>query len=310
MLPKSVSACLFLLMCLGSTQPAHSQTVTQPGITRVTKLENRFFAHPYNSDTLPVRLSRLEKLIFGSENQAPLEMRLARLSSGVLDTATVDATKPSTVATESAFVAPEPHVSAARPDVGAGKPVIITQDTPAAEPTVVAASPASQSNYPRVTELEREIFERSYESDSILTRVARLEDKVFGRVWTAQANLAVRVDRLGEYAFLSPKVEELERAELQRVSYLREVACQRPQAQPQLTRRTSIPTVVDEIESLETLAYGKIWAGKPISQRVDALEVTLCGSSQGDKQQTITTRVAFLLSKFSNGASSSSHSGV
>lgn len=298
MLPKSVSACLFLLMCLGSTQPAHSQTVTQPGITRVTKLENRFFAHPYNSDTLPVRLSRLEKLIFGSENQAPLEMRLARLSSGVLDVATIDATKPSIVA--------------AKPVSVTTSPAIVTAGTPAAEPTVVAASPKSQSNYPRVTELEREIFERTYESDSILTRVARLEDKVFGRVWTTQANLAVRVDRLGEYAFLSPKVEELERAELQRVSYLREVAYQRPQALPQsqLTRRTSTPTVVDEIESLETLAYGKIWAGKPISQRVDALEVTLCGSSQGDKQQTITTRVAFLLSKFSNGASSSSHSGV
>lgn len=285
-------------MCLGSTQPAHSQTVTQPGITRVTKLENRFFAHPYNSDTLPVRLSRLEKLIFGSENQAPLEMRLARLSSGVLDVATIDATKPSIVA--------------AKPVSVTTSPAIVTAGTPAAEPTVVAASPKSQSNYPRVTELEREIFERTYESDSILTRVARLEDKVFGRVWTTQANLAVRVDRLGEYAFLSPKVEELERAELQRVSYLREVAYQRPQALPQsqLTRRTSTPTVVDEIESLETLAYGKIWAGKPISQRVDALEVTLCGSSQGDKQQTITTRVAFLLSKFSNGASSSSHSGV
>ncbi len=282
MLPKSGLACLLLLSCLSVTQPAQSQVATEAGVTKVSTLETRFFAHPYNSEDLPHRVARLEKFIYGTESSDSLESRIGKL---VLTTSSV----------ASAAVVPlqQPHHAAQ--DAPQNLSHSLPNKLVSSHERSVSDQILSHTKYPRVTELEQEIFDKSFETDAVPTRIARLEDKVFGRVWATQTDLAIRVDRLSEYAFMSPKVEELERAEMQRVSYLRNVAYQ-----PQATRKLVVHTVVDEIESMETLAFGKISASKPIAQRVDALEVTLFGATQSGKQQNITTRVALLFSKFNN----------
>jgi hypothetical protein len=279
-LPKSGLACLFLLSSLSFAQAAHSQAATDGSAAKVTSLETKFFAHPYKAEGLSRRVSRLEKFVYGTESNETLESRIRKLTESTV-------VIPSSATVE--HVTQRDNAAAA-----AGKQTSTRHDV------------LDQTRYPRVSELEQEIFDKTFESDAIPTRIARLEDKVFGRVWATQTDLAVRVDRLGEYAFMSPKVEELERAELQRVSYLQNVAYQ----QPQPVKRFVVHTVVDEIESMETLTYGKISASKPIAQRVDALEVTLLGATQSGKQQNITSRVALLFSRFNNAAPGQIRSGV
>ncbi len=268
MLPKSGLACLFLLTCIGTTLPALSQAATEAGIARISKMETKIFAHPYNSEILPTRVARLERFVYGNESGEPLEMRIERLTSHVKESSV-----PSSAADSI-------HASA----------------HPAQR---VASSPARKApaNYPRVSEIEQQLLERTFETDSVLDRIERLESKVFGRVWTQQTDLALRVDRLGEYAYMNPEVELLEQAELRRVSMLRNAVRNVVHQAP--PRRVMI-SVVDEIESLETMMFGKISASKPLAQRVDALEVTLCGAAQTDKQQNLTARVAVLLSKVNN----------
>ena len=260
MLPKSGLACLFLLSCLGTILPAFSQAATDFGVTRIANMETKIFAHPYNSEVLPQRVARLERFVYGGESKDPLENRIARLIDNV----------------------PAKSVTVN------GAPAKATFES------VRTKTMTAVTTYPRVTELEQQLLERTYENDVVAVRVARLEAKVFGRVWLQQADLAIRVDRLGEYAYMNPQVEELEKAEFLRVSMLRHVVHQEPQP-----KRVTI-TVVDEIESLETMTFGKISASKPLGQRVDALEFTLCGATQTDKQQNLTTRVAILLSKVNN----------
>ncbi len=272
MLPKSGLACLFLLTCLGTSTPALSQTGSDAGVTRIASMETKIFAHPYNSEILPHRVARLERFVYGNESSDPLQIRISRLTSHV-----AAYPEPSTAHTPAPMLA-------------------CTSASKSASPS--AHTPVSTSaKYPRVTELEQQLLEKTFETDGVLTRVERLEAKVFGRVWTQQTDLALRVDRLGEYAYMNPEVEQLEQAELLRVSMLRDVvATVVHHSQP---KRVML-SVVDEIESLETMTFGKISASKPLGQRVDALEVTLCGAAQTDKQQNLTTRVAFLLSKFNS----------
>lgn len=273
MLPKSGLAWLFLLTCFGTTLPALSQAATDAGVTRIAAMETKIFAHPYNSDVLPQRVARLERFVYGNESIDPLETRICRLTS---------------------------HVSAN----SSTKYACMSVPTPAS--TSVSSPPRSESlsaksslqqsqaKYPRITELEQQLLEKTFETDAVLPRVERLEAKVFGRVWTHQADLALRLDRLGEYAYMNPEVERLEQAELMRVSMLRDMVRNVVHQSPP---KRIVLSVVDEIESLETMTFGKISASKPLGQRVDALEVILCGAAQTDKQRNLTTRVAFLLSK-------------
>lgn len=271
MLPKSGLACLFLLSCIGTTSPAWSQAATEAGVARITKMEMKIFAHPYNSEVLPHRVARLERFVYGNESTEPLESRIGRLTSHV--------------AANSISVAPKPAAPAV------AKPATLTSRvTP-------SAAVKHTASYPRVSELEQQLLERTFETDSVLDRIERLESKVFGRVWTQQTDLALRVDRLGEYAYMNPEVELLEQAELRRVSMLRDVV---RNVVHQAPPKKVMISVVDEIESLETMMFGKISASKPLGQRVDALELTLCGAAQTDKQQNLTARVATLLSKINN----------
>lgn len=257
MIPKSVLACLVFIANVSSAQAAtFTQPATESGAVRIAGIETKLFAHPYNQEKLSTRVGRLERFIYGGENSGPLDSRINNLVTAVASNQTELAQKPN------------------------GKP--------ANTPKVTASS------YPRVTELEKQLLEKSFENEPVTARLARLEAKVFGRVWSTQSDLAQRVDRLGEYAYMSPKVEMLERAEFLRVSMLHAAV---PRPQP---KRVMI-SVVDEIESLETMAFGKISASKPIGQRVDALELTFCGAAQTDKQHNITSRVALLLEKVNNG---------
>ncbi|MBS1953202.1 MAG: hypothetical protein JST89_03395 [Cyanobacteria bacterium SZAS-4] len=281
MLPKSGLACLFLLTCIGTTLPALSQAATDAGIARISAMETKIFAHPYNSEILPARVARLERFVYGSESKEPLEMRIERLTSHVKENSTAN-----TNAT------PTSHIAA---------------KSTANQTQVAAVKPAHQAavNYPRVSEIEQQLLERTFESDSVLNRIERLEARVFGRVWTQQTDLALRVDRLGEYAYMNPEVEKLEQAELLRVSMLPHVVRNDVDQVRNVVYQAPAPkkvmlTVVDNIESLETMTFGKISASKPLSQRVDALEVILCGAAQTDKQQNLTARVALLLSKVNN----------
>ncbi|HEY9677791.1 MAG TPA: hypothetical protein V6C76_07265 [Drouetiella sp.] len=263
MCPKSALACLILLSVIGSLNPMAAQGATAAGDVRIASLETKLFAHPYNNEKLPARVSRLERFVYGNEQTGALEPRMNQLMAQF-------STKP-----ELTFDKPQVVAQAVKPAFTVEKP---------------RAATATKSNYPRVTELERELLdEQTFESEPVSARLSRLEGKVFGRSWD-QADLAVRTDRLAEYAYLTPRVQELQRAEALRVS-MRGAAPIRPVQQARQT------TVVDEIESLEKLAFGKISASKPISQRVDALELSMNGATDADKQQNITSRVALLMSK-------------
>ncbi len=302
MLPKLGLACLCVFSCLSTMMPVFAQSATASSINKIASLEVKIFAHPYKSEKLPLRVARLERFVYGQEDSSSLDDRISRLTSQL-----------------SATAMPSNSVS--------------TTDSSMVQKSKTNALQAV-TKYPRVTELERQILERSFENDQITARLSRLESKVFGGACT-QVDLAARVDRLAEYAYMTPQVEALERAEFLRVSNLRNGSYPRIVNYPRnasyqhnvndlrnvgdLQNVTSLPnvinlqnvscrpkqvfvSVVDEIELLETMAFGKISASKPLAQRVYALEVSFCGVSQSDNEKDLTTRVALLLAKLNNTA--------
>jgi hypothetical protein len=280
---------------------ALAQTATTTSVNKIAGLEVRIFAHPYSSEKLPQRVARLERFVYGQEDSSSLDERINRLTS---------------------------HLSSSANSVCSAEMPMVQKPVP--QPNAAH----TVTKYPRVTELERQILERSFESDQITTRLSRLESKVFGGV-CSQVDLAARVDRLADYAYVTPQVEELERAELCRVSNLRNTnypinvnnvsnvsyphIFRNPSSVGNLRNVTSpqnisnlqyvsarpkqvFISIVDEIESLETMAFGKISASKPLAQRVYALEVSFCGAPQSDNEKNLTARVALLLSKVNSAS--------
>lgn len=262
MLPKSGLACLFLLSLLGVLAPAQATIATTYGESDISRIETKIFAHPYQSEALPKRMVRLERFVYGNEQNGALQERMNHLF-GTLSSKDLH-----------------------------DKPLVVAQNLEKKSimaPVNTAKVSQQNTKYPRVTEIEKQILDQSFEIDTVNSRLSRLEEKVFGRSWI-DGDLATRTDRLAEYAYMSPKVVELERQEFLRVSML-----SRPSVRTIQAKRAV--SVVDEIESLETMAFGKISASKPLARRVDALEISFCGASRSDTQQDITARVAMLMSK-------------
>lgn len=147
------------------------------------------------------------------------------------------------------------------------------------------------------------LLNRSYFGESIFLRLSRLELHEFGAVCTSN-DLAGRMDTLSACAVSNAtktKVNEL--ASFQSPATALEVYRNHVNATFQtgtVARKEDQPyTVVDQIEYLESAAFGKTRPNVSLQKRVNALEQKYCGRSKVD-DKTLTYRVAQLLYLLNN----------
>jgi hypothetical protein len=165
-----VHAIFGLFVIAGCTAPSfaisESASVTNNiDATRLSAVEWRLFAHPYEKDSDDKRLSRLERLVFGAERQD-------------LDTA-------------SRFAKISAALSSTKKENRSGRN-LATVTLPSR--SIVGA----QSNYPSVSELETKVFSTTYATMPVATRLQNLEIRVFGKV-SQSDDLCSRVDALNGY---------------------------------------------------------------------------------------------------------------
>jgi len=243
--------------------------------TAIGAMELKLFSHAYESETDNNRLARLEKFVYGASSaDGSLNDRLARLRACV-----------------------------------ALKSNLITAVNPApksvATSTGLSSTLANVSNYPRVTQLELRLLNTSYFGEPIAKRLGRLEIKEFGAASTSN-DLAARMDALSAITTSNAdktRVNELASAQSPEVviNNYREHVNSLFQYVAKVPQREQPTTVVDQIEYLESAAFGKTHPNKPLQKRVGALEERYYGASKVDGNN-LTYRVAQLLSLVNNGS--------
>lgn len=132
----------------------------------LSALEQQLYGYPYYGHTDMERLDRLEQNIYGNTQEGTVEGRIERLKEDVIQN--------------------RPQVPAPQSASDPSKTPLDT--TPMAQPIV------GESDYPTLSQLETDLFRKTYETEDITKRLDRIEQKIFGKV--VGGGLADRVDRL------------------------------------------------------------------------------------------------------------------
>jgi hypothetical protein len=167
-----------------SADPA-ANDLSSTDAANVVKLETKLFDHPYEKDTAQHRLDRLEKSVFGEAKSGAVSERLSALMQAVpnLD-------MPKTAEHRSS---PANAREADRPPATADRTAESnSQAQPNSSEDDAMGAPG---NYPAVTAIEKKVLGKSYDSEPVGERLARVETRVFGKPSTS-TDMSDRVDRL------------------------------------------------------------------------------------------------------------------
>ncbi|HEY9733649.1 MAG TPA: hypothetical protein V6C89_17140 [Drouetiella sp.] len=153
----------------------------------IAQLEDKLYEHKYPNETDDARLSRIEKFVFGAAQTGTVAERLQRLQNSITSQANaID--KPPAVNAQS---------SSSSSQSTAGQSSSASASAPSDAVTV--SSTFDSANYPRVTELEKDMLNATYVHEPLAQRLSRLEAKAFGAP-SKSNDLCERVDNLDEYA--------------------------------------------------------------------------------------------------------------
>ncbi|MBQ8475791.1 hypothetical protein IJ531_01890 [bacterium] len=125
---------------------------------QLSRIENSIWGFTYQKDDTPKRLSRIENNVFGkTSSNLTTEQRMKKLN----ETLGLDTFQDK---------------------------ITLAQELEEEEADI---------NYPQIDTLEYQMFQETYQKESIYKRLERLEKKIFGS--TQEGNLALRTDRLKAY---------------------------------------------------------------------------------------------------------------
>ena len=132
----------------------------------LSKIENSLFGFEYVNESDAMRVSRIEKEIYGAENNGDLNKRIAKINKDF--------------GTE--FI---------------GQEISPCEDTFALDEyeAETISSQAPNIDYPVINELEQSVFNEQYKNMGVKERLAQLETKVFAKNYSSD-DLSTRVDRL------------------------------------------------------------------------------------------------------------------
>lgn len=193
----SLSLCLGVLVASGATglfSPCFADTDSD-----LARLENKFFQHTYPKDSEPNRLERLEKMVFGEAKTGSDSDRLSKLVEAVpvgkdssTDTAQSGGVPPSSGSSTASGGGDSTSDTASDSKSGGKKPYNPPPETADNDEPPVK----TDEKYPAVTAIEQKVFGRDYVGESVEKRLARLEQKKFGKATSSSVDLSDRVDAL------------------------------------------------------------------------------------------------------------------
>jgi hypothetical protein len=269
-----------LLFCVGLS--ARASSLDANTLKELTQLEQKYFSITYDRELDEDRTARLEKLIYGSTMDGDPGPRIQNIYSATSATAAANpqdnkrqAVPEVPAMPETPQPAPSRNFSSAAP-APASKPSV-TQRQP--EPMDDQDDPTDNTadGYPRITLLEKTILGKSFQTDKLPARFARMETKAFGHQ-SASTDLSERTDTLEQYA---EKTLHLKAQQDEDSGEVNMADSSKPtSAYPHIT---SLETAIlgqtyeselpgDRLSRMETKAFGAPTQSTDLATRTDALE--------------------------------------
>jgi hypothetical protein len=163
--------------------PSFADADESPLAPQIVSLENKFFNHTFAQETMEQRVARLEKQVFGDSKSGPLQERIIAITATVLNPSLDAPDKPTTATSEPVTLQALPPAQAATPP----------------PPPPPPPPPTPPADYPRITQMEQQMLNKTYVNEPVKQRLERLEQKAFGAV-SSTDDLGARTDALASYA--------------------------------------------------------------------------------------------------------------
>ena len=157
---KKIFIYISILIYLFNFIPLESQAASKTQIAEISKIENELYGFEYINEELKNRVTRLEKTIYGKENNGALDQRIKRIATDIT--------------AEQIGLEIEPVEDTFRED---------------------EAIADSSVNYPIVDEIEMKIFNKTYKNRDFHTRIVTIERKLFGKIYDVD-DYSKRMDRI------------------------------------------------------------------------------------------------------------------
>ena len=261
----------------------------------LTKMEDRLLEHDYHTESDDARLNRLEKFVFGAPETGTPQVRVARLNAAIVPESDSESASAPQIPSQKKSASAGSSSSSGQQRQAAANPAT---SKPSATP---AYSQSDFGSYPRVAELEQQIFGKTFDSDPLPVRVSRLETKEFGRV-SKEDDLCDRIDKLDQLVLktnpdpVQPRYTAAPAPSLTPYG-LADGSADAP-AKPVIENpftpgSAQVKGVEQRTSTLEKFVFGHEHFGKPLAERVARLEKKLVPyEHQSDKD--IATRVDHL----------------
>jgi hypothetical protein len=267
---NSIAVAVFASLLFVANAPAHADTVDAKG---VSALEHHFFERTYNNEPMPDRLTRLEKMIFGEVQKGSDDDRW------------------STILTTVPAKDLEPEAQSEPQTANAGQSSGQTADGGTADDfgmTTQTADPiTNSSDYPHITNLEKELLGQTHVGDSLAARLSRLEVKAFGHP-SQNNDLSARTDNLEQYVEvhlhaapfgINPKMDDSHTVDYASVPMTTMPAPYAPPPVDPVTTQSAPPPAGTQLKTrvawMEMHVYGKTFPDLHLLERLHQLDATL-----------------------------------
>jgi hypothetical protein len=166
-----------VLFCRQSCQAASDMDVT--ACTQLRLLELKYFEHTFDNEGSAERVERIERLVRGDTGQGSPQERIKEIAEDLK--------------ADGQSLSPDPA------GVVSGSRSRASRPSGAASQTTDNAGSGEIGDYPKITNLEKEILKQTYAGEPLISRIARLETRAFGSPANGD-DLGTRADRLESYA--------------------------------------------------------------------------------------------------------------
>ncbi len=242
---------LTFLLTLGLLPTAFADSEAEP----LTLLEQQVLGREYGPDPLEERISRLESILYGKAGTGDLTQRQTKLISAF------------------ATLAPQSQKASSQQTPPS------TAKVPQAESGFKRAQDGT--DYPTVSQMEKNLFERTFSQEDIASRLNRLEQRVFQQTFN-ELPMVDRVDQLTLKVLPENPLIQEEKSTGGLPSQGTEFA-------------SSNLGIYSKLTALEEYLFGKSFGGELIVNRLTRLEKKVFG---GPRQGAIDDRLERLLSHY------------
>ena len=147
----------------------------------LSALENKLYSHDFSGEPVEKRLDRIERLVYGAAKTGSVQDRITQLLLNVP-------------------LNPDPGTTAQ----STAQPVQPDSEVPVSEEPAIKGPSPHWSLQSDVSAMEKEVFGKTYNSDSLTNRVSRLETAVFaGQPAQTFVPIRMRINKL--WAALQPQ---------------------------------------------------------------------------------------------------------